>query len=81
MSRTARPRPHVAAFAALVASCVVLVACAWRPRAAGDPRVRRRADGANATVVEVVDGDTIRVTLLAPGRPSEVVRLIGIDTP
>ena len=33
-----------------------------------------------ATVDEVVDGDTVRVRL--PGRPgTESVRLIGIDTP
>ena len=37
------------------------------------------ADGANATVDRVVDGDTIRI--VAAGGRSERVRLIGIDTP
>jgi micrococcal nuclease len=37
------------------------------------------ADGGNATVDRVVDGDTIRV--VAGGGRSERVRLIGVDTP
>jgi micrococcal nuclease len=51
--------------------------------AAGCSRARTpaaaSADGANATVDRVVDGDTIRI--VAAGGRSERVRLIGIDTP
>jgi micrococcal nuclease len=39
------------------------------------------AEPGAATVVRVVDGDTIRVRLPGGGEPEERVRLIGIDTP
>jgi endonuclease YncB( thermonuclease family) len=68
--------------AVLVLACAVLVvaclACfaVWRVAGPGSGRAGR-APGA-ATVVRVVDGDTVVVEL---GGSEETVRLIGIDTP
>ena len=49
-----------------------------RPRVGGAVGSR---GAANATVVRVVDGDTVVVRLGTPKRVKESVRLIGIDTP
>jgi micrococcal nuclease len=60
----ARPVPPV------LAALTVLAACGGPPEPSPDPSA--------AVVVEVVDGDTIEVTVA--GR-TERVRLLGIDTP
>jgi micrococcal nuclease len=77
----------------LVASLVVLsgAGCAarqpaatWRPSAAVEHQLFGRsppvpADALTATVVRVIDGDTLLAR--PPGRPTVRVRLIGVDTP
>jgi micrococcal nuclease len=60
----------------VVAAAVLAAGCSRR---GSSPPAAAAADGANATVDRVVDGDTIRI--VAPGGRSERVRLIGIDTP
>jgi len=63
-----------------VLTAVAAVVAAGCSRAASPARpAPASADGANATVDRVVDGDTIRVA--AAGGRSERVRLIGVDTP
>lgn len=61
----------------MVAVALLAGACS-RPGPSA-PVAAASADGANATVDRVVDGDTIRI--VAAGGRSERVRLIGIDTP
>jgi micrococcal nuclease len=56
--------------AGLVSVAVLVAGCAADPRPVGQP--------GRATVVKVIDGDTIVVEL---GHRRETVRLIGIDTP
>ena len=72
------PRPPlVLCCFAVVTALLVLGACGGdgASNASATPR-----DPGVATVVEIVDGDTVRVRF--PGRSrSESVRLIGIDTP
>jgi micrococcal nuclease len=67
-----RARPIVLAIGAAVAAVAALAAWAMLP-----PAGPRPATG-QATVVRVVDGDTVVVDL---GGTEESVRLIGIDTP
>ncbi|MGH9209328.1 MAG: thermonuclease family protein [Acidimicrobiales bacterium] len=57
-----------------VVATVLIGVRALRPEGGDD----RSADGRNATVVRVVDGDTVVVRV---GGSEEPVRLIGIDTP
>jgi micrococcal nuclease len=64
-------------FVALTVAALVAGGCS-RARTPTTPTAAS-ADGANATVDRVVDGDTIRI--VAAGGRSERVRLIGIDTP
>ncbi|HET6772515.1 MAG TPA: thermonuclease family protein [Acidimicrobiales bacterium] len=64
----------VAVLALLAAGAAVVVAVVVR---AGPPAGHRPAAG-EATVLRVVDGDTVVVAL---GEATETVRLIGIDTP
>lgn len=63
--------------AALAVICLLLIALS---QALGSENVESGAtSGApNATVVKVIDGDTIEVSL---ARKSRLVRLIGVDTP
>ena len=76
MSRVAHP------VAAAVVALLALTACAARQTGGSAAPVPARADGANATVERVVDGDTIRAVLLTGGGGRvESVRLIGVDTP
>lgn len=56
--------------------CSLLVAVACSPSA--PPTSHPMAEDGAATVLEVVDGDTIEVEV---GGSTEVVRLLGIDTP
>lgn len=76
------PRPPLDPrfLAALVVVLLVLGACGrgGASNASGAP-----PDAGAATVVEVVDGDTVRVRFAgrSSSSPSESVRLIGIDTP
>jgi micrococcal nuclease len=65
-----RPAPLVLAVALLGALALVLPGCGLLDRSADPP-------GA-ATVVHVVDGDTIDLRI---GRRDETARLLGIDTP
>lgn len=67
--------PRRAVLLAMAASAAVLILAAWwfRPDAGTDP-----APAGTATVVRVVDGDTVVVDV---GGTEEPVRLIGIDTP
>jgi micrococcal nuclease len=60
--------------ARLVIVATLLLAAA----ACGSPSVHPTAAGGNATLVRVVDGDTLKVTIAGH---SDRVRLIGIDTP
>jgi micrococcal nuclease len=68
--------------AAAVAAVVVggSSGCSWPGSTPATRANAIRADGANGIVARVVDGDTIRVSLLGGGA-SESVRLIGVDTP
>ena len=80
----ARARPSLGIRLALVAMGLVVVALVvavrTRSSSSAGPDSTALPPGANATVVRVVDGDTIRVRLAGSGR-EEPVRLIGIDTP
>lgn len=60
----------------LLATSVLIVSCADRPFTI--PSEQAWALEANAVVTETIDGDTIRVRL---GSGTEIVRLLGIDTP
>ncbi|UDY36983.1 thermonuclease family protein [Dermatobacter hominis] len=72
------PRPAVLLLAAtILAAGAVLASCGSDPEAGGEPRGPGAVEG-NATVVRVVDGDTLVADL---GGAEERVRLIGIDTP
>ena len=62
----------------LLLAVVVLVALLLAVRARGDSGDDPPADGGRASVVRVVDGDTVEVRI---GGREETVRLIGIDTP
>ena len=62
-----------------MAACAVLTACAGvAPRPAPEVGAAKGADGGRATVVRVIDGDTVE---LAIGAGTERVRLLGIDAP
>ena len=52
-----------------------------RPTSPPKPRARPRAQRIRARIVEVIDGDTIRVRARGARRRTYTVRLIGIDTP
>ena len=57
-----------------------------KPRPVSRPRPKprstgRRAQRIDAQIVEVIDGDTVRVSARGPERRLYTVRLIGIDTP
>ena len=52
-----------------------------RPTSPPKPRARPRAQRICARIVEVIDGDTIRVRARGARRRTYTVRLIGIDTP
>lgn len=67
--------PLTLGFVAFV--CLLLGAC-------GTPTHDQPAGRANATVVEVIDGDTVRLRLASPEQGTnrtEIVRLLGVDTP
>ncbi len=69
-------KPTVSARAlSMVLVGVIATGCA--PNNRHDPG----PSAAMATVIEVIDGDTIRVELAAPFGQEETVRLLGIDTP
>lgn len=71
------PRPPTALRLVAVLAALVLGACGGDGASNADATPR---DPGEATVVEVVDGDTVRVRF--PGRSAtESVRLIGVDTP
>lgn len=73
------PRPPLAIRMAAVSLTVLLpTACGGRGASNAGAEARQPGD---ATVVEVVDGDTIRVRVAGGGSGTESVRLIGIDTP
>ena len=75
------PRPPLI-LRLLAALTALLVSSACGRDGASNATAAPREPGA-ATVVEVVDGDTVRVRFDGAGssRPTESVRLIGIDTP
>ena len=57
-----------------------------RPRPAPRPRprpkpTRQRAQVIRARIIEVIDGDTVRVRAFGARRSTYTVRLLGIDTP
>jgi micrococcal nuclease len=70
-------RGHLAITALAVVAVVAVAGCADPPAASPGPTTTEAA-AANATVIDVTDGDTIKVRI--DGR-EEDVRLIGIDTP
>lgn len=74
---TRRSRRRARRLVALVL-LVVVVAVAARARSGGNDGGGSTGDDGQASVVRVVDGDTIEVRV---GGRDETVRLIGIDTP
>lgn len=58
---------------------VLLAACSASPETAVRPIPGTALSGVGATVVKVVDGDTVELQF--PGHQPETVRLLGIDTP
>lgn len=58
---------------------IALLAGACASRVDADVRVSPQSGGVPATVVQVVDGDTVIVRL--PSGEDETVRLIGVDAP
>jgi len=75
--RAGRRRARGRARRLLLVAVVVVLVLAVRARQGGGDGDPPAGDGA-ASVVRVVDGDTVAVRL---GRREETVRLIGIDTP
>jgi micrococcal nuclease len=79
MATVPRP-PIVLRLFALLASLLALGSCGGGGASNASAASRSSGEPGAATVVDVVDGDTIRVRF--PGRADpESVRLIGIDTP
>ncbi len=74
-TRNARPGALFLSVVSLVLACAALVACG---SGTDDAAAASDAVEANATVVRVVDGDTLVADV---GGAEERVRLIGIDTP
>ena len=73
-------RPTILRLLAALTAMLALGGCGGDGASNASAATERRDPGA-ATVVEVIDGDTVRVRF-APGRAgTEPVRLIGIDTP
>jgi micrococcal nuclease len=71
----------LALLALVVALALLLARSRTRDDRPGRPPPGRLAMEANASVVEVVDGDTLVVDVDGPGADRESLRLIGIDTP
>jgi micrococcal nuclease len=78
-SPSARRVPVLRSLTALAAVVALAVGCGWPPRPPARATPGAAAPGAGeATVVRVVDGDTLVAHLAAE---DENLRLIGIDTP
>ncbi len=77
LSPHSQPRALRIAAAILVAACI-LIAVITRLVGTSNDEAAGNAFASNATVVDIIDGDTLRVRL---ARRTQTVRMIGIDTP
>lgn len=73
------PSVPVAIRSTIVALVLLCAACGGSAEASTQPIPGTALSGTTATVVKVVDGDTVELRFA--GREPEMVRLLGIDTP
>lgn len=73
------PLSPTALIASQITALLLLAACGGLSEVTVHPIPGSGQSGVTATVVKVVDGDTVELRF--PGREPEMVRLLGIDTP
>ena len=73
------PCSLLAVLGSQITALLLLAACGGASEVSVHPIPGTEHSGVTATVVNVVDGDTVELQF--PGREPEVVRLLGIDTP